>query len=199
MSAALELKRLPADTAQVIVVTSDTPECITGSVALYTKADTRWSRTAGPFAAVLGRSGMGADKKEGDGTTPTGTYALGTGFGYAARAQTAMPYKQTAADDVWIDDVTAPDYNTWVKRGATHAKSFEQLHRDDGLYELGFVIEYNTHPVRAGAGSAIFMHVWRAPNKPTAGCVALEKSSVQAIAGKLDPSKHPQIIIGPLP
>jgi len=62
-------------------------------------------------------------------------------------------------------------YNQWV-HGAVVARSFERMKRPDNLYQYGTVIGYNMHPVMPGAGSAIFMHVWRKSIAPS-GCVAL--------------------------
>ncbi len=143
-SKALDAAHLAATTTQAVVVSSDKPECISGAASLYAKTDNRWTLVAGPFPAVLGRKGVSLDKHEGDGKTPVGVYALGTTFGYAVSSQTSMPYRQTTSDDVWVDDAGAPDYNTWVKRADTHAKSFEQMHRDDGLYEIGVVVRNTT-------------------------------------------------------
>ena len=60
--------------------------------------------------------------------------------------------------DKWIDDSSSNDYNKYV-RGATTAKSFENLKLKSIDYKYCMVIEYNTHPVIKGKGSAIFFHV----------------------------------------
>ena len=70
------------------------------------------------------------------------------------------------------------------------------MRRDDHLYRLGVVVGYNTDPVVAGLGSAIFLHIWKGPGQPTAGCVAMAESDLERIVAWLDPAKMPQIILG---
>ena len=146
--------------------------------------------------AVIGRNGLAdaGQKKEGDGKTPSGIYDLGTAFGYSPSVKTGLDYRQTGADDFWVDDAASAQYNQWVK-GVVRANSFEKLKRDDHLYALAVVIEYNTRPVVPGAGSAIFLHVWRRYDHATAGCVALSQRYLRHILKHLDRSKGPVIIL----
>ena len=73
------------------------------------------------------------------------------------------------------------------------------LRRNDHLYEYAVVIGYNTNPVVKGNGSAIFLHVWRGPEAPTAGCVALDRSDLVALLAWLDASRHPRVVMGMSP
>ncbi len=163
---------------------------------------TTWERRNGCWlpvceaAAVIGRSGFipPADKIEGDGGTPTGVYPLSLVFGYAATAHTAMPYRQITVEDYWVDDPLSPQYNTWVY-GRPHAASWETMLREDGLYRHGIVVEYNTRPVIAGKGSAIFVHLWRGHGEPTSGCVALAETDLLKITSWLEPGKRPMIVL----
>jgi len=70
------------------------------------------------------------------------------------------------------------------------------MRRDDELYQLGVVVGYNTDPVVAGRGSAVFLHVWRGPGTSTAGCVAMNQADLEQIVAWLDPAKNPRIILG---
>lgn len=72
---------------------------------------------------------------------------------------------------------------------------FEEMKRDDNLYEYGIVIEYNTEKVEKGKGSAIFFHLWGWPCTTT-GCVALEKRNIRKILKWLDPARKPVVVIG---
>ena len=157
-----------------------------------------WKPAFEPFSAVVGRNGFAlpGEKREGDGKTPSGIYPLKMTFGYDESIKTKMPYRQALADDIWVDDVNADDYNRWIKKGATQAKSYEKMKRDDNLYKYGIVIEYNTSPVIKGYGSAIFFHVWRGENVTTAGCVAVSEENIIKILEWLDPKAEPLIIMG---
>lgn len=110
-----------------------------------------------------------------------------------------MPYRQARADDLWVDDPNAPDYNRWVRQSKTRAASYEKMRRDDNLYKYGVIVEYNTHPVVKGHGSAIFLHVWKGPGSTTAGCVAVSEEDILKIFTWLNPADNPAIVINPKP
>ncbi len=158
----------------------------------------KWQTVFEPFDAVIGRNGFAptGEKREGDGRTPSGIYTLKMSFGYDSSVKTKMPYRQVLADDIWVDDQNAEDYNLWVKKSETHATSYEMMRRDDNLYKYGIVIEYNTDPIIKGNGSAIFLHIWKGRGIPTAGCVAVSEESIIKIIGWLDPAASPLIITG---
>ncbi len=162
------------------------------------KREDNWQMAFEPFNAVIGKKGFAppGEKKEGDGKTPSGIYSLKTTFGYNESIKTKMPYRQTLADDIWVDDPSANDYNHWTKRQETSAASYEIMKRNDDLYKYGIVIEYNTDPVIKGNGSAIFMHIWKGENISTAGCVAVSEENILKILEWLDPAASPLIITG---
>ena len=153
----------------------------------------------GPWPAVVGRNGFAPvnEKREGDGRTPSGIYPLGTAFGKEVWVKTDLIYRQAGADDIWVDDVNSVQYNRWVKL-PPRAASYETMSRSDGLYDLGIVIEYNTDPVVPGDGSAIFLHIWRGGGeKPTAGCVAMERVHLRQLLAWLRAERGPVIVLDP--
>jgi L,D-peptidoglycan transpeptidase YkuD (ErfK/YbiS/YcfS/YnhG family) len=117
-------------------------------------------------------------------------------FGYDESIKTKMPYRQALADDIWIDDPNAEDYNRWVKKSETRSTSYEIMKRDDNLYKYGIVIEYNTDPIIKGNGSAIFLHILKGSGTTSAGCVAVSEEDIIKILGWLDPAASPLIITG---
>jgi L,D-peptidoglycan transpeptidase YkuD (ErfK/YbiS/YcfS/YnhG family) len=159
-----------------------------------------WKQVLGPMEATIGRNGFAppGEKREGDGRTPSGIFSLKRTFGYDRSVKTKMPYRQASEDDLWVDDPNAADYNQWVKQGETGAASYERMKREDGRYKYGIVIEYNTDPVVKGHGSAIFFHVWKRRDAPTAGCVAVSEGDIINILEWLNPGAHPLVIIGSL-
>lgn len=189
--------KLPAESRQVFLVTEDPAGISLAKVTAWDQTDGAWQQVFPPIPSTIGRNGFVpvGNKVEGDGCTPLGVYRLGLVFGSEASAPTAMPYRQAQADDVWVDDPSSPEYNRWV-RGTPEASSYENLLRPDGMYKYGIVIEYNTGPVVAGKGSAIFVHLWREPGEPTAGCVAMDEASLLRILAWLDPAKRPVIVLG---
>jgi L,D-peptidoglycan transpeptidase YkuD (ErfK/YbiS/YcfS/YnhG family) len=188
---------LPAATAQLLLVTAPAGETA-ATVFACENRDGRWVDALPSIAGMIGRSGFAepGGKREGDGKTPTGVFRLQTAFGYAPAAPTGMPYRQVTADDLWVDDSAAPDYNRWVRRGETTAASWEEMRRPDGLYKYGLIIEYNTQPIVPGAGSAIFLHLWRGSGQATEGCVAMAEGDLLTVLGWLDPAKAPATLLG---
>lgn len=165
-----------------------------GKLSMWEK-DVDWKNILNA-RVVIGRNGLAAvdHKKEGDGKTPQGMYDLKRSFGYASHIKSIFPYTQVTPVDKWVDDSVSIDYNQWVKETSAH--SFEILRRKDHLYKMAIIIEYNTDPIIAGAGSAIFMHIWRRYDTPTAGCVAMSSRNIRKILAKLDPAKQPLIFLG---
>jgi L,D-peptidoglycan transpeptidase YkuD (ErfK/YbiS/YcfS/YnhG family) len=162
------------------------------------KREDNWQMALEPINTVIGEKGFAppGEKREGDGKTPSGIYSLKMTFGYDATIGTKMPYRQALTDDIWVDDPNADDYNHWTKKQESGAASYEIMKRDDNLYKYGIIIEYNTNPVIKGNGSAIFMHIWKGENIPTAGCVAISEENILKILDWLDPAASPIIITG---
>lgn len=193
-----QLNKIDKSTQIILVV--DNSSFLFTRTTLYAmeKHVDNWQMAFEPFDAVIGRNGFApaGEKREGDGKTPSGIYPLKMTFGYGESAKTKMPYRQALADDVWVDDPYAEDYNRWAKKSETQAASYEIMKREDNLYKYGIVIEYNTDPVIRGNGSAIFLHIWKCDCIPTAGCVAVSEEDIIKILGWLDPEASPLIITG---
>jgi L,D-peptidoglycan transpeptidase YkuD (ErfK/YbiS/YcfS/YnhG family) len=146
-----------------------------------------WSR--GTAVATVGRSGVKADKREGDGATPAGSYPLVSIFYRAdrvARPDSGLPVTALAPKDGWVDAPGDPNYNRLVT--LPYPASHEEMWREDGLYDALVVIGYNLDPVVPAAGSAIFLHIAAPDFAPTAGCVAVEKSVLLGLLPLLGPS-----------
>jgi len=166
-------------------------------VAFFEKTERGWEKAFPAVDGTAGRKGLApvGEKREGDGRTPSGVFSLERGFGYAP-LETRIDYTVLTDDLIWVDDPASPYYNTMVSRQAVAANSFESMRRSGDLYKYGVVVEYNTDPVVPGLGSAIFIHIWRGPASPTAGCVALAEENVLRLLRWLDPSKKPVAVIG---
>jgi L,D-peptidoglycan transpeptidase YkuD (ErfK/YbiS/YcfS/YnhG family) len=197
-SAPANLSARAGSPRQALLVSVEREGSPDARAVLFEKEAGEWVRVLGPMRAVGGRSGFAPEglKREGDGRTPTGVYPLDLVFGYGPSAPTRMAYRQATVDDIWVDDATSPDYNRWVRRGATAAGSFEEMRRPDDLYAYGIVVEYNTNPVVPGHGSAIFVHIWKGEGVATSGCVAMAEEDLLAVIGRLDPALRPVIAIG---
>jgi len=187
---------IPDDAEQVLIVWNNPKDTIfQGRMLVREIKKGKWIKVFDDNIKVsLGRSGIvaSAQKREGDGATPAGFYRLGQLFSYESSIESRIPFIQVNKDDKWIDDSTSPDYNTYV-RGATQAKSYENLLLASIDYKYCMVIEYNTSPVIKGKGSAIFFHVTSDQYPPTAGCVAVKEQDMLRILAWLDPKKKKYI------
>jgi L,D-peptidoglycan transpeptidase YkuD (ErfK/YbiS/YcfS/YnhG family) len=137
---------------------------------------------------VIGRNGAvaAADKREGDGRTPTGRYPVRALLLRPERSPvptTALPWRWLRPGDGWSDDVRDPAYNRPVRH--PHAFSAEQLWRNDGLYDLIVVIGHNDAPPVPGMGSAIFLHCVADDGRATEGCVAVAKAELWRLVERL--------------
>jgi L,D-peptidoglycan transpeptidase YkuD (ErfK/YbiS/YcfS/YnhG family) len=142
------------------------------------------------IACEIGRSGpiAAADKREGDGATPIGTWSIRAALLRADRVAPPigwrLPWRWLRADDGWSDDIADPAYNHPVRH--PHAFSAERLWREDGLYDAIVILAHNDSPPVAGAGSAIFLHC-ADPGRPTEGCVAIAREPLLALISQLAP------------
>jgi L,D-peptidoglycan transpeptidase YkuD (ErfK/YbiS/YcfS/YnhG family) len=140
------------------------------------------------FTCALGRSGIRADKVEGDGATPAGSFAIRRVLYRPDRLpppRTALPVAALNPHDGWCDDPADPLYNQQIRQ--PFAASFEMLWRTDELYDVIVVLGHNDAPAVPRKGSAIFMHVAARDYAPTAGCIALARKDLLDILEGLDP------------
>lgn len=152
-----------------------------------------WAEQDGQrYACVLGRSGVRADKREGDGATPAGDWPVRRVWYRPDRQPVpltaGLPVRAIAPEDGWCDEPTHPEYNRPVK--LPFSASHENLWRADHLYDLVVELGYNDDPVVPGRGSAIFLHLARPDRSPTAGCVAFALEDLLAILRRLGPGDH---------
>ena len=138
----------------------------------------------------IGKGGLiaAADKKEGDGASPIGSWPI---LGVLLRpdlvalpAGLQLPWRWIRPDDGWSDGADDPAYNRPVRH--PHGFSAERLWRDDGLYDVIVVLGHNDAPAVPGAGSAIFWHCWR-DGAATEGCVAIARQDLIALLPELRP------------
>lgn len=210
-----------AASRQLLVVVAPHWESSAGRLQRFARehVDAGW-RAVGPALPVsLGRSGLawgrgrhplpggaGPVKREGDGRSPAGVFAITALFGEGrpdgllARAA-RLPYLAATAGLKAIDDPASRYYNRIVDRSAVARPdwaSCEDMLRDDGRYAVGAVVAHNAEPPLPGAGSCIFLHVRESAGAPTAGCTALALADMRELAGWLDGAAAPLLVQLPL-
>jgi L,D-peptidoglycan transpeptidase YkuD (ErfK/YbiS/YcfS/YnhG family) len=151
------------------------------------------------MACAIGRGGVvpAAQKREGDGATPTGAFAL---LAVLLRPDRdlphplALPWRWLRPDDGWCDAPEDPDYNRPVR--LPYRSSAEHLWKEHEAYDAIIVLGHNHAPPVPFMGSAIFLHVARhdtsAPDglRPTAGCVAVPRPALLSLLPRLRPGLH---------
>jgi L,D-peptidoglycan transpeptidase YkuD (ErfK/YbiS/YcfS/YnhG family) len=201
----------------VLVLTSDW-DATQGTMESFEWRQDRWVKRGQQVPISIGRTGAawgiglnepqpGLQKKEGDGRSPAGVFAIGRAFGYATSVPSQLPYAGMTASDYCIDVNESPLYNQIVdarKVGKDAvAKSTEPMRRDihangDQRYKLGFVIEHNPERV-AARGSCIFAHLWASAGQVTAGCTAMEELAMRELLEWLDEDLKPVFVLLPRP
>jgi L,D-peptidoglycan transpeptidase YkuD (ErfK/YbiS/YcfS/YnhG family) len=212
------LPQAPLDSAeQLVLVTTPGWDAPAGQLRRFERDGADWREVGEPVAVTIGRAGAawglglnppqadGPQKREGDGRSPAGIYAIGEAFGYPERVETGLDYHGMRDSEWCVDVVGSPLYNRIVDTrdvGEAAVKgSSEPMRRDihvngDQRYRIGFVIEHNVQGKDRG-GSCIFAHVWKAPGNPTAGCTAMTDEDMQQLLRWLDKRRIPRFVLLP--
>ena len=161
---------------QRVTVEAQSARATTAVVRLWRRDGRCWRETAGPWTAHVGRSGLSADRHEGDGTTPIGVFAFGPVlYGLDPKPAVSLAYHQLVCGDWWDEDPASPTYNRFRHVACGTKPPFggasEALWMGASAYRKFAVVEFNASPVVPGRGSAIFLH--DDTGGPTNGCVSL--------------------------
>jgi D-alanyl-D-alanine dipeptidase len=203
-----------AESRQLVLVTTSDWQVVDGEMRLYERdsIDGDWKMVGQKISVVVGRNGMawgnglhggaiqeGPVKQEGDGCSPAGVFRLSSTFGYAPpdkAGDARLPYIQAIATLECVDDPQSAHYNRIVNRAGVENpdwKSSERMLRDDDQYRWGVVVDHNSE-CAPGCGSCVFMHIWEAPGKGTAGCSAMSSTSIERLLRWLDARKRPILV-----
>ncbi|MGE5359867.1 MAG: L,D-transpeptidase family protein [Bacteroidales bacterium] len=209
-------QRLLASAAKLLVVTTEGWDAVPGTLRRYARVDGRWQQDGDAIPVVVGKSGLGWDrrlatgnerefsgpiKREGDGKSPAGVFALGKFFGYAPALAGSSRYVPLTAQSECVDDPSSRYYSQVLERSAVGRvdwNSAEQMRRSDELYRWGVIVDYNTANTIPGAGSCIFLHIWRGPGQGTAGCTAMTPEHITALIRWLDDGSRSAIVQLPI-
>jgi L,D-peptidoglycan transpeptidase YkuD (ErfK/YbiS/YcfS/YnhG family) len=131
------------------------------------------------YRCAIGKAGIKKKQKEGDNITPKGTFKITRVYFRSDKVKnisTSIKKIKINKNMGWCNDSKSPFYNREIKLPSKF--SFEKLYRNDNLYDLLAVLNYNMNPVEKNKGSAIFIHIAKKRFKPTAGCIALQKKDL---------------------
>lgn len=183
----------------------------TGTLRALERGDGgQWKIRGAPVDVRVGSAGLawgrglfdgdhlpGPRKVEGDKKAPAGIFKLLYCFGYQPNAPvTRLRYQPIDAATITVDDPHSRFYNQMIEATSVRHpdwKSAEKMRLADDRYKWGIVVGHNVPPV-PGAGSCIFMHVWKNSATTTVGCTAMPEKAVLDLIRWLDPAKHPLLV-----
>jgi L,D-peptidoglycan transpeptidase YkuD (ErfK/YbiS/YcfS/YnhG family) len=225
---ALKSDALRRSTQMILVTTSDW-NAVEGRLRRYerTTVDEKWRPAGDPISIVVGRNGLGwgigviatddvqvrsagdPAKREGDGKSPAGVFALSTAFGYASEPLRGlkMPYLRLTPSIECVDDPDSKHYNRIVDGSivAPNWNSSEHMRNAGESYRWGVVVDHNgtvtgrANPPKPGAGSCIFLHIWHSQDQGTVGCTAMSQANLETLLTWLDPASKPLLVQLPEP
>src|SRR3954447_9842037 len=201
---------VPEDCTQLIVGLASDWNSMHGEMQLFERSGGgNWSPSSQRWPVLFGKQGLawgsgvagqaegGLRKTERDGRAPAGIFKIGTIYTYDAQlpAGADFPFHQVTKADAWVDDVKSPDYNRFVtipdpaKPPAWFEK--QKMRHNDFAYRWLVEIRHNSDPPVPGNGSAIFFHIRRGVNRPTAGCTTMAERDLVHLIRWLRANRHP--------
>jgi L,D-peptidoglycan transpeptidase YkuD (ErfK/YbiS/YcfS/YnhG family) len=185
--------------SQLITVEAATARTSHATVRTWRRAGGCWRPVAAPYAARVGWNGLRWNRREGDGTTPIGTFRIGrVMYGNEPNPGVRFRYVRLRCGDWWVEDPASPAYNTFQRVGCGRRPPFRvgtpDMSKDRRAYPYLAVVEFNMHPVVPGRGSGIFLHAQT--GRATNGCVSLRRVHLRRVVRWLSPAATPRIVIG---
>ncbi|AFU98741.1 L,D-transpeptidase family protein [Simiduia agarivorans] len=203
---------IPVASQQMVLVLAESENSQTAMLYTFYRDQAHWQSHSGPVPVTLGRTGLawgiglhpaqiGVQKREGDGKAPAGVFYLGDAFGAGSELVTGLHYQPMTKEHYCVDVPASPLYNQTLIKTDANAELIDgstepmrrDLHLKDSQYNKGIFVGHNPHN-QAGAGSCIFMHIWRAADKPTAGCTALDESAIDQLLAWLKADQSPVLV-----
>jgi L,D-peptidoglycan transpeptidase YkuD (ErfK/YbiS/YcfS/YnhG family) len=190
---------IPEATTQLITVSATRLHTTSATLRTWRRAGDCWDPVAGPYTARVGWNGLRVNRREGDGTTPIGTFPiLPRMYGIEPNPGVSFSYTRLRCGDWWVEDPRSPTYNTFQRIGCGVKPPFKvttpDMSRSRRAYAYLAVIGFNTSPIVPGRGSGIFLHVQ--VHSSTNGCVSVPRPQLLRVLRWLTPAAAPRIVIG---
>lgn len=203
---------------QLLVTQSKSWNSSTGYLQAFQRSSSTqpWSPVfSSQIPVMLGRNGLAWGrgvfqppkngvplKVERDGKAPAGIFQLGRLFGYADTPPSGVrwPFQNVGPWDAYVDDPKNPYYNQHVRVDPRQVPAWfesQRMRLGDFAYKWKLEIRHNQQPVAPGYGSAIFFHIRRGPDKPSAGCTTMRESDLIRLLKWLDIKASPHYVLLP--
>lgn len=205
---------LPADCRQLIVGLADGWDSNVGRIQCFERDGKTWRAVSAPQRVLFGKNGLawgiglagqdepGPRKTEGDKRAPAGLFALGRIY----TDETSLPpgahypFHTVTAADCWIEDPALPGYNRHVRVDPANPPPWfkkQQMKQADFAHRWKIEVRHNADPPQPGAGSAIFFHIQRGPNRHSAGCTTMPQPALLEIIRWLRADARPHYVLLP--
>ena len=201
---------VPDDCSQLIIAIAPTWNAVHGKLQLFERSRAGvWASVSSPVPVLFGKNGSawgsglagqsepGLHKQERDGRAPAGIFRIGKIYTYDAHLPSGAdyPFHQVTRADAWVDDVTSADYNRFVSidNPDNPPPWFEKqkMRHNDFAYRWLVEIRHNSDPPVPGNGSAIFFHIRRGVNRPSAGCTTMAERDLVHLITWMRAARHP--------
>lgn len=206
---------LDASVRQLVVSIAPTWDSPTGRLQLFERSGRGWQAVSPPMRVLYGKNGLawgrgvhppqeGPQKVERDKRAPAGLFQIGTIYTYDRTLPegATYPFHTITEADAWIDDPTLPEYNRHVVVDASNPPPWfekQRMRLNDPPHRWLIEIRHNADPPVANAGSAIFFHIQRGPDRSSAGCTVMTESSIRQIINWLRANQNPHYVLVPKP
>ena len=203
-----------AGVRQLVVATAPSWDAFEGSAQRFERAGGAWKAVGKPWTVLYGKRGLawgsgmhgqeekGLRKVENDGRSPAGVFRIGTIYTYdsALPSGSDYPFHTVTAADAWIDDVNHPKYNQHVVVDPKNPPPWyakQRMRPGDFAYRWLVELRHNSDPPIPGQGSAIFLHLRRAPHKPSVGCTVMAEPDLVTLIRWLRADANPHFALVP--
>ena len=209
---------VPDDCTQLIVGIAPTWNSMRGELQLFERSPgAAWQPVTARWPVLFGKHGLawgsgvdgqnesGLRKSERDGRAPAGVFRIGKIYTYDAQLPPGadFPFHQVTTADAWIDDVKHPEYNRFVTipDPANPPPWFakQKMRHNDFAYRWLVEVRHNSDPPVPGAGSAIFFHIRRGVDRPSAGCTTMAEPDLVKLISWMRSPRHPCYVLLPAP
>lgn len=185
-----------------------------GRLQCFQRSGKKWTAVGEPVRVLYGKNGLawgrgllgtgepGLAKQESDKRAPAGVFKIGKIYTYdqSLPAGANYPFHTFNENDAWIDDVTNPLYNQHIEVDLKNPPAWfekQKMRLNDPPHRWLIEIRHNSDPPVAGAGSAIFFHIQRGPNRYSAGCTVMPEGAIVKLIRWLRASDNPQYVLLP--